>query len=673
MASGQTYSAREIAEALGVAKRTVNLRASRERWPRALVHSNGGESCAYPADGLPDDVRAALAGPSGADEPAPVSAPSTVAVSAYEAAPAYNRVRADQRLAVLKAWDAWRAQHPDEPLMEARPAFLAAWAARGEKGVSVSSLLRWEADYRAKGLDGLVPDYGKSAGRTTIPELARATFLALYLNQTKLSIARCREMTIGALKSQGIQVPSEDAFRRLVQSLDQELVVFAREGEGTWANTAAPFQQRTFEHQASNDTWVGDHRRFDVFCKGAKRGQAVRPWISAWLDQRSRCVVGWHIHLNPCSDTILLSFRHGALERGIPREWYIDNGTDYRSHGITGAGGRRGPRRGGESPRGAEQRYLSLADQVGIEKVTFAIPGTPQAKVVERFFKTMKDHFDRLQPSFTGGTVDEKPEQVAQVVKDWDSLPTVEELAAAFETWVRHDYNRRPHGELGGECPEAVWAAKLEAKRTAPADRLRLMMLKATRPYVLRRNGIELFGVWYDAAELTGLFGRKVYVRYDPANMGTIAVYDTDDRFLCEATNRAVAAHGADQELVREASKEKARKLRRVKEGLKAQAELAKRPDVIDAFMAQRKADAEAHPIPVPAVPTELVQPLRPSRPADPNAPDAPVVSLADRRQAAPPEATPETDDDELAGLSPAAVRRMLVKAHEENVYGDSP
>lgn len=675
MASGQTYTAREIAEVMGASVRTVQRRSVRECWPRALVRIQGGESCAYPADGLPADVRAALK-----SEPGPTGAAADdtpPAVSAYEAAAAYNRDIADRRLAVLKAWDAWRAGHPEQPLMESRPAFLSEWAASEEKAVSLSSCMRWERAYKEHGLDGLVPGYGTSAGRTSIPDEARNAFLALYFNQSQLAIARCRELTIDALRGRGldVDVPSVDAFGRLVQSLDQGVVVYARKGKGAWRNTVAPFQQRTFEHQDSNDTWVGDHKRFDVFCRGAKPGVTVRPWLSAWADQRSRMFTGWHVNTNPCGDTILLSFRRGALERGLPREWYIDNGADYRSFTITGAGGRRG-RRAKLSEKASERRYLSLADQVGVEKVTFAIPGTPQAKIIERLFLTMKNHFDRLWLSFTGGTVVEKPERLEELCKrHWAKLPTLEEFSAMVDEYIRHDYNRRAHSELGGECPEQVWADHLRVKRTAPAERLRLMMLTTTRPHVLRRNGVELFGVWYDSppdqpVQLAELFGREVYVRYDPANMGRVSVYDTDDRFLCEAVNRQVARHGLDQEMVRDAAKEKARRDRKIREGLKAQAELDRYPDVIDAYRAGRKADAEANPIPEPQVPTELVQPVRPSRPVDPGAPGAPIVSLADRRPVCAPSREGDEAEDSTAP-DPIALMQRLVRAHEENVYAD--
>lgn len=585
-----------IAAAFGCTDRNIQLRANAESWPHVVEMVRGGHQHMYVIAQLPADVRQALALAPRSQPKAPSKTQST---NAYNAASESARSTADYRKRVCDAW--FSAEHDPSLSTEAqRVVFCDAWNAdRTGEEISTRTLRRWLQAYQDSGLAGLLPAYGQTARGVTIPDDVAATFKSLYLDEGKLTIRTCYALTRKAFRGteREADFPSVDAFYRLVKRFDAEEITLYRDGKDAWRNQCAPYIVREDQEIAPNDVWVGDHRRFDIKVRGLN-GKMVRPWVTAWFDWGSRTLVGWHVFEGePCSETILIAFKRGVERHGVPHQIYIDNGKDYRSKAITG---------GRIEQDKEEGRYLSLASQLGID-VQFATPYNARAKIVERFFKTVKDGFDRLYRSFTGGTTVEKPERLENIQAA--DCPTLAAFRQAFAGWVS-EYHHQPHTGLDGETPVQRFAT-LTNKRVAAAEHLRLCLLKTTQPRVLRRNGVEVLGTWFDAPELRGWFGKKVFVRYDPENMGTVEVYDEQDRFVCTATNRIALQHGADHQDLKAAIREQRARRKRVEEGRRAKEALALHVDPLEMLMkAGAKAMAET-----------------------PEPPKTPVVSLIPRQK----------------------------------------
>lgn len=73
--------------------------------------------------------------------------------------------------------------------------------------------------------------------------------------------------------------------------------------------------------------------------------------------------------------------------------------------------------------------------------------------------------------------------------------------------------------------------------RDAADEDLTLLMARNSRYQKIKRNGvfIELYGkkVWFKNEETVFHINREVYVRYDPANINEVRVYDKEtDKFL---------------------------------------------------------------------------------------------------------------------------------------------
>src|ERR1022692_4184994 len=91
-------------------------------------------------------------------------------------------------------------------------------------------------------------------------------------------------------------------------------------------------------HIWRTSTWVSGCRF--VWCIrpcyaicGIWSNAALRPWLTAMIDMRSRKIVGTAWSATPSSHTISSALRVGIESFGIPQILYVDNGKDYEKVG----------------------------------------------------------------------------------------------------------------------------------------------------------------------------------------------------------------------------------------------------------------------------------------------------------------------------------------------------
>lgn len=83
-----------------------------------------------------------------------------------------------------------------------------------------------------------------------------------------------------------------------------------------------------------------------------------------------------------------------------------------------------------------------------------------------------------------------------------------------------------------------VWNRNIAAAgiRLAPEDELNLMLMRSTRLQKVKRNGVfvEVAGekIWFMDEQSWRHIGTEVFVRYDPADLRQVRIYDKEDRYL---------------------------------------------------------------------------------------------------------------------------------------------
>lgn len=329
---------------------------------------------------------------------------------------------------------------------------------------------------------------------------------------------------------------------------------------------------------------MGDEHTFDCWVSYTMpngKSKPIKPVLSAWVDVRSRTIMGdiicEHANMQILKQSLLKALyqEHG----GVPKYLYIDNGKDYTGFEMTGRN--RKERHGNELA--FEEDVIGFYKSIGIIDDHRAKPYEAWNKgEVERFFGTVCEQFSKRFASYTGTLTGSKTD--AKVPKDIKKmheagqLLTMDEFYAEWDKWLHEKYEHRAHGGLrkNGEEWLTPWEVFENAERyekaAPPKSYATLLMMKAEE--VLVRNiGIVRNGYEYRADELCDYNGKKVMVRYDPEDITTLYVFDKKGKLICEAASQELLSFGkvSDKEIdhMRMQDRQIKRDMERLKEARK--------------------------------------------------------------------------------------------------------
>jgi len=471
------------------------------------------------------------------------------------------RTRYDGGSAAMSVLDAFSAAAWEADL----PLTVGEWAAARGLTLAERSLRRYAERIKPGGprFDGNVDRRGKHKVKGVDQGSCSAAwdfFKVLWLDPNRPSIRICWEMTrVQARResrgSDGWQWPALRTVQRWVEDeLPAPISDLHRRGEKRWEKEHAPRMREDHRIYRPNQMWVGDHHRFDVIVLGPKG--PVRPWLTGWLDKRSRMLVGWCITLNPASDTILQAFSVGAIKYGLPDEVKVDNGKDYRAYWLSGGKGRKVSK----DWQPFDPRVATVFGRAQVE-ARFAKPYNPQSKLIESFFgNKLKVEFSRLFESYCGGKPDERPETLYAEMRSKGIVPPLlPDFEAAFARWVEERYHQETHGgdAMDGLCPAAAFEINPIAKRTASERFLKDIMTKRVPATVTKRGVCIGNGIYYGHANLDLMKhrGSKVLLGINPVDASAVEVYDIDGNRITTATNDQLI--GLTPELIKQGAKQK--------------------------------------------------------------------------------------------------------------------
>ena len=466
-------------------------------------------------------------------------------------------------------------------------------ALAGDHGTSLRTLYRWMDAYETKGLQGIMRATSRK-DKGTRPSCCAAAYqyaYGLYCDKVKrttttiynkltdmaaaMGASACQkcifcegtEARRGLLASgeinqyppctdpdkAGMRVPEcRQTLSRILAAIPADEVTLARRGVKAWKDDHMHMAVRE-KPQEVNAVWFGDHHQFDCFVLDEK-GHPVRPWLTAWYDAGTGCLVGWVLCVSPNTTTITEAFARAVAHTqhspfyGLPAALYIDNGKDYRSKTFeTGLVK--------ERDLGYLNRNIatnSVIQLFGVE-IHHAQPYDGWAKNVERFFGTLEDIYIREAPGWCGGSPKERPEDFSRDLRhqlEHGQLWTMDQ----FYEWLRDDvfpaYHNRPHEGYGGRTPLDMYNSLPRARDDQPSwemlsvARTEMAERKITQQGVRFKNRIY----WDDA--MIGKAGTDVVIRYDRNDLESVTVL-MGGQFLCEAVpHERFQLVGEDEEKV---------------------------------------------------------------------------------------------------------------------------
>lgn len=407
--------------------------------------------------------------------------------------------------------------------------------------ISVDILYRKYAAYKENDYDGILGIRGGwNRGKSKIPDPVWEYFLSQWLDENEMKVTQCciavREWCSKFWPEYLDILPTERAYRyRIKRDVADYIIIMARKGEKASHDRSAPYAFRWYDDLNANDVWIADNHTIDVQTMDGS-GRTHRLYLTAFLDAKSGVLTCYNITDTVNSQSTLIALRHGFERYGIPKCIYSDNGREFLTHDIGGMGHRK--------RKSQENVFVppTILMQMGIE-FRVATVRNARAKPIERTFRTLKEQFSRLFSGYTGGSVAEKKESLKTIIKK-GLLPRDSELRDDLTAWIDGIYNCAAYGgaesKYKGMSHIEVWNASIQdvGVRLASTDELNLMMMRTTRMQKVKRNGVKITvsgkELWYMVPEETYKYvGKEVYVRYDPADLLSVRIYDNTDKFLC--------------------------------------------------------------------------------------------------------------------------------------------
>jgi transposase InsO family protein len=417
--------------------------------------------------------------------------------------------------------------------------------------------------------------------RTRVAEQAASPqaidfFRGLYLTPAQMKVSQCYRLTKARAEKEGWSWPSLRTVQvNLKKWVDEQMAVMAREGKDQWRRKfQTPIHQDPDAFQAG-ECWEADHTELDFFIRVPQGGKWThdRPWLTCWMDRRSRRIVGWHIGLTPDSEAIraalLRAFRDESVS--LPAYAVMDNGKDFASEAIGGLTKQQRRNLTKSEREESERAWGGLLGQLGIE-AHFNLPYNKDGKGrVERLMRTVHEDFDNTFHSYRGSDRVRVPEEhIKTVLANIMDLPTLDQVIAKFADWVRAYNHRDQHNiedlldtdGLTKISPAAFYESRLfRRSRLADPKVLALLELTWSRELKITRHGVSMkIGVktvHYGGADpvIKGMVGKPVRVSYDPNDMSSINVWSTDGRFLSRALMNSMHGGFRGDEVSREALK----------------------------------------------------------------------------------------------------------------------
>ncbi len=379
---------------------------------------------------------------------------------------------------------------------------------------------------------------GHNRGKNSLSPQLEKVFYDLYLCDRELPISDCCRLTAEWARENcpelAAAMPSERTFRRAAERLPQAVVKYFRYSEKECRDECLPYIIRLYDDIEANDVWVADNHTLDFMTRTNDGSKVHRLYITGILDAKTQVLVGWNITENPSSESTVLALRHAIMRCGVPKMLYVDNGREFLTHDIGGKGHRR---------RKSQENVTdppTILEHLGVKMIN-AIPENGRAKPIERMFLTLKNTISRVVATFTGGNIMERPESLRWQLKH-GFVPYDSQIREQLDILLE-GYNGSLYSgcepQFAGLTRAEAWCRSIRRRTFLACDEgtLNLLLMRTTRYQKVRENGVFVtYGgekLWYNCgADNWKYVGKEVYVRYDPAELDTVRIYDRDDRYM---------------------------------------------------------------------------------------------------------------------------------------------
>jgi len=316
-----------------------------------------------------------------------------------------------------------------------------------------------------------------------------------------------------------LKEPSREKLRRYINTLDSYEVAKARHGKH-YANRKFRAAGISFVAKSPLDLVMADGQVMDVIVVKALEDGSFedigRPYLTAFIDVRTRCILGFYISLAPfCGATLLQALANatvadGDKPKGIFIKLLVDNGSDYQDSG-----------------------FLKACAKLNII-VEPTKPRDPNTKaIVERFFRTLNTGLIHRLPGTTFSNPNDRGDYDSQAL----ARISIDDLRDQVKTWIEHVYHIDTHRTLE-RSPIDVWNE--EAPECFPDTLMEKdadILLRAEVERTLSNGVVEAHGLQWKSPSLTTWEQskrrlnqeRRVIVRINELDLSTVYIAPKDE------------------------------------------------------------------------------------------------------------------------------------------------
>lgn len=367
--------------------------------------------------------------------------------------------------------------------------------------------------YRDHGVDGLVK---KHKGRVRVEGGWEGFALERFSQSTQPDISAIhRELmeihrfTVGY-----------DQVRGYINGLPANLgrMSPARIGSRLYKLSQKAFFRRSIDNALPGDIYVADGYKADIYLAHPANGKIFRPELTVAIDVASRHVV--HVRADEHEGTYAVQNMWAeafAKWSHVPLQLYVDHGSGHDNHLMC-------------------DELTGFYNRSGVQHVIFAHPGNPHGKGwVERFFRTMKDDFLRLQWAHVCCADEQADEVLNRVTREVKAgrlqLPSLAQFMESLAAWLER-YHSRPVPDRGdGISKAALWA---QLQPIAPIGSLEVMKHRS-EPRKVRRATVTQDGREYGHPDLHQWNGQTVVLEYSLTDDHVAVVRTLKGEFICDA------------------------------------------------------------------------------------------------------------------------------------------
>lgn len=254
-----------------------------------------------------------------------------------------------------------------------------------------------------------------------------------------------------------------------------------------------------------NACWEADHCQLAIEVV-VKDGQLIKPWLTSFLDRYSRAVCGWAISGYPSQESVLAALRAAILTEppygpigGIPASLRWDRGKEFLANAVA-----------------------SAARALGVDAKPLP-PYAPHLKgAIERFHESIETLLLHELPGFVHAPEREGAHRRPRGARI--GLLTLDTFVASFAEFIERYNAQHPHSSLDGDTPLDRWFGDPTPVVEVPPERLHHLLL-ASETRVVGARGVRLFASHYNTADLVGLVGETVEVRFMPHHHDSVEIF----------------------------------------------------------------------------------------------------------------------------------------------------